>query len=56
MKLSPSKEPVAENDQHEPHYPWFLTGVTAPSDLQSTVYGISDLISAISAETVFFKS
>lgn len=25
--------------QHEPQYPWFLTSVTQPSSLQSTVYG-----------------
>merc|ERR1719253_739619 len=35
MKLAPSIEPVVENDQHEPHCPWFLTGVTAPLVLQS---------------------
>merc|ERR1719253_625642 len=36
MKLAPSVEPVVENDQHEPHWPWFLTGVTAPLVRQST--------------------
>jgi hypothetical protein len=27
---------VVENDQHEPHLAWFLTGVTAPWVRQST--------------------
>jgi len=39
MKLRPSNEPVVENAQHDPHDPWFLTAVTAPFDLQSTVAG-----------------
>jgi len=42
MKLSPSNDPVDENDQHDPHYPWFLTGVTAPLVLQSIDAGIDD--------------
>jgi len=29
-------DPVEENDQHDPHYPWSLIGVTAPCSLQST--------------------
>jgi len=37
----PSNEPVAENAQHDPHYPWFLIGVTAPNVLQSSELGIS---------------
>lgn len=28
--LRPSRAPVAENAQHDPHDPWFLTGVTYP--------------------------
>ena len=28
LKCCPSKDPVVENAQHEPHCPWFLTGVT----------------------------
>jgi hypothetical protein len=28
--MAPSRAPVAEKAQHEPHWPWFLTGVTAP--------------------------
>merc|ERR1711908_128663 len=35
--LAPSMAPVVEKAQHDPHCPWFLTGVTAPLDLQSTV-------------------
>merc|ERR1719223_1966468 len=31
-----SKAPVVENDQQEPHCPWFFTGVTAPFETQST--------------------
>ena len=29
------------NAQHDPHCPWFLTGVTAPFSLQSTYSGSS---------------
>merc|ERR1719309_702197 len=36
MALLPSVEPVVENAQHDPHCPWFFTGVTAFWDLQST--------------------
>merc|ERR1712190_146481 len=36
ISQAPSEEPVVENDQHEPHCPWFLTGVTAPLVVQST--------------------
>jgi len=39
MKFNPSNVPVVENDQHEPHCPWFLIGVTAPYVLQSHVAG-----------------
>ena len=28
---APSRAPVVEKDQQEPHWPWSLTGVTAPS-------------------------
>jgi hypothetical protein len=41
MKFNPSKTPVVENDQHDPHCPWFLTGVTAPLALQSIEAGNS---------------
>jgi hypothetical protein len=37
----PSSPPVVENAQHEPHYPWFLIGVTTPLVLQSTVAATS---------------
>merc|ERR1719182_983477 len=36
-KLAPSREPVVEKAQHEPHWPWFFTGVTAPLVTQSTL-------------------
>ena len=34
-----SSAPVVEKDQQLPHWPWFLTGVTAPLVLQSTLRG-----------------
>ena len=34
---APSTEPVVEKAQHDPHCPWFLTPVTAPYYLQSTL-------------------
>lgn len=40
MALIPSMEPVVLKAQQEPHAPWFLTGVTAPSALQSFEDGI----------------
>jgi hypothetical protein len=45
---APSVEPVVENDQHEPHWPWFLTGVTAPLVRQSTVSSGADVSSQVS--------
>ena len=33
---APSVDPVVEKAQHEPHWPWFFTGVTAPLATQST--------------------
>ena len=36
IAIAPSSAPVVENDQHEPHEPWSLTGVTAPAETQST--------------------
>jgi len=39
MKLIPSNDPVVEKAQHEPHWPWFLIGVTAPAVTQSTEAG-----------------
>jgi len=41
---APSIDPVAEKDQHDPHWPWFLIGVTAPLVLQSTESGAWALI------------
>jgi len=41
MKFKPSKDPVDENAQQDPHVPWFFTAVTAPFYLQSTVEGNS---------------
>ena len=40
MACAPSTEPVVEKDQHEPHWPWFLTGVTAFLVRQSTVVSL----------------
>merc|ERR1719216_851459 len=42
-----SNEPVVENAQHDPHCPWFLTGVTydLPStSVQSTAAGLSPTV------------
>jgi len=40
MAPRPSSEPVVENAQHDPHCPWFLTGVTTlPEVVQSTEAG-----------------
>jgi len=44
MKLRPSSDPVVENAQHDPHWPWFLIGVTAPLALQSNDVGIETSI------------
>lgn len=41
MKQNPSKAPVVEKAQHDPHIPWFFTAVTAPCALQSTDDGTS---------------
>ena len=41
MNMAPSTEPVVEKAQHEPHWPWFLMGVTAPLDDQSTDAGLA---------------
>ena len=49
-KVAPSTEPVVENDQQEPHWPWFLMGVTAPLVTQSTVVGRAEA-SRVSVET-----
>jgi hypothetical protein len=38
-KTEPSVEPVVEKAQHEPHWPWSFTGVTAPLSVQSTDVG-----------------
>jgi len=40
MKWRPSREPVALKAQHDPHDPWFLTGVTAPAVTQLTEEGV----------------
>merc|ERR1719463_148911 len=42
ISQAPSSEPVVENAQHEPHCPWFFTGVTAPLVVQSTEAANSD--------------
>ena len=41
MKYAPSVEPVVEKAQQEPHWPWFLTAVTAPFLVQSIWSGRS---------------
>lgn len=39
IALMPSTAPMAEKAQQEPHMPWFLTSLTAPSSRQSTAEG-----------------
>jgi hypothetical protein len=39
INLAPYNDPVVENAQHDPHWPWFLIGVTAPFEVQSTYSG-----------------
>ena len=39
MATAPYKAPAVENDQHEPHIPWFLIEVTTPFPLQSIEVG-----------------
>ena len=48
---APSTEPVVEKAQHEPHWPWFFTGVTAPLATQST----ASAVAAGMATTFFFS-
>lgn len=48
---APSMDPVAENDQHDPHCPWFLIGVTAPLVLQSQLVGIEAFKFNLAART-----
>jgi len=59
-KLAPSNEPVVEKAQHDPHCPWFLTGVTAPAVTQLTEAGkalISSVVgSKIDSEVLVFPS
>ena len=43
MAATPSRAPQAENAQHDPHIPWFLTDPTALS-VQSTEAGGLDKI------------
>jgi len=32
---APSRDPVVDKAQHDPHFPWFLTGVTFSATAQS---------------------
>ena len=43
---------TAENDQHDPHCFWSLTGVTAPSSLQSMFFGNSTFAGSINAAEI----
>jgi len=40
-KFKDSNALAAENAQHDPHYPYYLTGLTAPTEVQSTSAGNS---------------
>jgi hypothetical protein len=55
-KTAPSVEPVVENAQHEPHWPWSLTGVTAPAAFQSTDAGSAALGVWRSVRFTFFDT
>merc|ERR1719460_1163440 len=46
---APSNEPVVEKAQQEPHWPWFLIGVTAPLADQSTASSPT-----VGSSTMFF--
>ena len=49
---TPSTAPTVENAQHDPHWPWFFTGVTAPLDTQSIVSGgVTSAYSQFAAST-----
>ena len=54
---APSTEPVVEKAQHEPHWPWFFTGVTAPSVVQSLASAVRSIFAAERSEvSTFFCS
>ena len=46
--------PVAENAQHEPHCPWFFTGVTAPFSRQSIEVGVSVMSRGLACVALVF--
>ena len=50
----PSVEPVVKKAQHEPHWPWFLTGVTAPPLFQSPDTGGFEAFLWRSVSSTFF--
>merc|ERR1719414_2118505 len=45
LKWAPSMVPVVLKAQHDPHEPWFLTGVTAPLAIQLMLAGLASLSS-----------
>lgn len=47
-------ELVAEKAQHEPHCAWFLTGLTAPRDLQSLAAGTPSVERMVGSLSVTF--
>jgi len=47
-KTEDSMAPVAENAQHEPQFPWFLTEVTAPFEVQLIAPALGVLFSYLS--------
>jgi len=46
---------VVEKVQQDPHYPWFLTGDTAPLSLQSTVSGAAVTLYIVETDFGFNK-
>jgi hypothetical protein len=53
MKFKDSRAPTAEKAQQDPHYYWFLTGLTAPVVVQSMEAGAAETSSSSTFLTVF---
>jgi len=53
IKFNPSREPVVEKAQHDPHEPWFLIGVTAPLESQLTVSFSSPTVRSLTFLALF---
>ena len=49
-------QPVVEKAQHEPHCPWFFTGVTAPLATQSTESAVADSSRTTTLDCTFLEA